>query len=1044
MPEVFDARQVGIAVRDCRDPTIRGTTTGQVRRHGGRDLASIRFVNGSITFIPLEYLELVPKHETRSEAFARQRVGGPKELARQLLAEKIGGNLTDVFYSIGSGKAVFFPHQFRPVLTFVESSIGRILVADEVGLGKTISAIYIWKELQARAGARRLLIVCPAVLRPKWKAELRDRFSIDAQIVDAGDLREHLESARRDTLRSFVLIGSLEGLRSRRRVQEDAARGARQKLMRWLQENPATSEFDPFDLVIIDEAHASRNPETANHHFAEVLREATPHLVLLTATPLQTASENLFNLLKLVDPDRFVSLETFEQARRANTSIIGAVNALLRIPPDPEGLNRHLQDAIKQPLFRNDKTLRSLAHLQPISWSQSKRVHMARLLESRSLLADVMVRTRKRDAFPNRVERVPWVLDVTLSKQEQQLYNHLSARIRKFAREQHAGTSAEFILIGRQRQLASSIAATLNTWRKMEEFQELLWDDLGVDADLDSGDETIVPVEDLLTDYDFEAGDTKYNAFVEALKQKLRDNPKEKIVVFAFFRGTLAYLKRRLEADGIRCGCIFGNMGTEIVDGEKIDAKTAEIARFAASDGPSVLLSSEVGSEGIDLQFAHMLFNYDLPWNPMKVEQRIGRIDRIGQYADRIAIGHFAVTGTIDDRIINRLYERINVFKESIGDIDEIFGERTQKILVDYFREKLSPEETEHRLDQNILVAENTKLETQRLEREAPALAGHADFILQSISASKAAGRYIRPDDLRSYITDFLSERYSGSSVEYLEGSPNIVSIVPSADARDSLAAFIGRERPARRTRLSDPGATVIATFDPNTLAPGRLRTEVVDVAHPLVLWIRSIKAAETADLVPAIAAEINVAKAEVSPGLYVFACDLWRFEGLRKQIAIRYAVHSIADENWLEPPVAERLIDNASQFGEPVDLFDHRAVHSKLLDALILCEKKIEEDYLADFGAFELENTIRTAQARELIEASTSRKLESLNATLDKQKQSDDERQRRIIPMIEARIRKIRDERDKQLARIERQGRIESNFRPIVGGLIVVSGKIL
>src|SRR4029079_19348134 len=119
---------------------------------------------------------------------------------------------------------------------------------------------------------------------------LRDRFSIDSQIIDAADLRDQLERARRGALRAFVLIRSLDGLRSQRRVQEEAARGARQKLIQWLQDNPSSSEFDPFDLIIIDEAHAARNPETANHHFADVLREATSHLVLLTATPLQTVS----------------------------------------------------------------------------------------------------------------------------------------------------------------------------------------------------------------------------------------------------------------------------------------------------------------------------------------------------------------------------------------------------------------------------------------------------------------------------------------------------------------------------------------------------------------------------------------------------------------------------------------------------------------------------------------------------------------------------------------------------------------------------------
>ena len=116
----IDIRQADIEVRDRRDTSVRGTTTGQIRRHAGRDLAGVRLINGETKFVPLEHLELLPKHETRVEAFAAQRTGGPTELVRHLLAEKISGKLTDVYYSMESGKAEFFPHQFRPVLTFVE------------------------------------------------------------------------------------------------------------------------------------------------------------------------------------------------------------------------------------------------------------------------------------------------------------------------------------------------------------------------------------------------------------------------------------------------------------------------------------------------------------------------------------------------------------------------------------------------------------------------------------------------------------------------------------------------------------------------------------------------------------------------------------------------------------------------------------------------------------------------------------------------------------------------------------------------------------
>lgn len=247
-----------------------------------------------------------------------------------------------------------------------------MLIADEVGLGKTISAIYIWKELQARGDTRRLLVICPAALKDKWRYELLKRFGIEAQPVDANALSKDVEITLRDPLHSFVRIGSLEGLRSRQLDEGDELRTPRQRLMRQLQDHPA-GDFSLFDLVIVDEAHAARNADTANYHFVEAVRDAAASLVMLTATPLQTHSENLFNLLRLVDPDRFVSLETFEQARRANIPIIESLNALLRTPPDCEGFRLHLEAASREPLLRHDKLLRELADTLSLDWSEAQR-----------------------------------------------------------------------------------------------------------------------------------------------------------------------------------------------------------------------------------------------------------------------------------------------------------------------------------------------------------------------------------------------------------------------------------------------------------------------------------------------------------------------------------------------------------------------------------------------------------------------------------------------------------------------------------------------
>jgi hypothetical protein len=203
--------------------------------------------------------------------------------------------------------------------------------------------------------------------------------------------------------------------------------------------------------------------------------------------------------------------------------IIESLNALLRTPPDREAFRRYLETAAREPLLRHDKLLRELADVVSLDWSQTQRIHMARLLESRSLLADVMVRTRKREAFPNRVVRKPWVLQVRLSPEEQQLYESLSDRIRRAVRREHPGTPGEFVLIGRQRQLASRIPAALAAWRKSGHLDELLWEDLGTELG-EAGDRLPeVAFEDLISEYNFEAGDSKYKEFSQAISQHLRD-----------------------------------------------------------------------------------------------------------------------------------------------------------------------------------------------------------------------------------------------------------------------------------------------------------------------------------------------------------------------------------------------------------------------------------------------------------------------------------------------------------------------------------------
>jgi hypothetical protein len=746
-------------------------------------------------------------------------------------------------------------------------------------------------------------------------------------------------------------------------------------------------------------------------------------------------------LLRLIDPERFVSFETFEQARRANIPIVESLNALLRIPPDREGFERNLSAALKEPLLRHDKVLADFAKRVGSDWNEAQRVHTARTLESRSLLADVMVRTRKREAFPNRVIRRPWVLHVRLSPQERELYSSLSDRIRSLARRQNPGTPGEFVLISRQRQLASSIPAALASWNESGHLQELLWEDLGAGFDGEETSDTSLALDDLATQHDFVNGDTKYRVFSEAIREHLKAHTSEKIVVFAFFRGTLNYLKKRLEADGVRCALIYGGMAAGFVDNRVINEKTAEIERFRDAEGPSVLLSSEVGSEGIDLQFAGMLFNYDLPWNPMRVEQRIGRIDRIGQQRESILIGHFATEGTIDDKILNRLYQRVNVFRESIGDLDDIFGETIQEIIFEYYRGNLTPRDVERRLEQSRLAEESTRHTSAELKREASALAGHAEFILRSIDESHRRGHYIRPADLQSYVAGFLHDRYPGSQIELVPEASGRFTLELSARARDALEAFMQVQRPAHVTRLAAPGASVTVRFDPEGQDRGRRPIETINVIHPLILWIKRELADRSSDVVPAVAVAVTREAAGVDDGLYLFATDFWRFEGLRKLAMLRHSVLSAKSGRFLPSEASEQVIEAAAYSGQPVEVHRFAEEHESLFECLEECESKLVDEFLQESETFESENTNRLEQTRQLLEARAHRIIGVLQVILANQLQYGEERRRRIARVTEARIRNAKDDRDKQIARIERQATVEHGRRPIIGGIIVVGG---
>lgn len=1025
---------IGKLVRSLHNPAKIGTSTGNKIRHQGQDYLFVRWKDGDEEPVAIDELEVAPMEETRLDAFSSNRFSSPSLVRRALMAEKIRGHLTNVLYSMGSGQTDFFPHQFKPVLTFFSGSSGRLLIADEVGLGKTVEAIYIWRELQARNDARRMLIVCPAVLRTKWQRELRDRFQVDATIVSAGDLLKLVRDTALDPTKSFVAIAGIESIRVRLNDLDKHTEkpSVRIQLGQHLQSHETSEDFSLFDFLVIDEAHYLRNPETATHHTGLLLSSAASHLALLTATPIQIGSENLYNLLKLVDPDRFSNLESFERIRVANSSITKALNAVRQTPADVKMFKSALEEIAQNSLFKGDNIFEQWMESSPNFSEPDEIVTVARQLEDRSLLSQVLTRTRKRDVIENRVKRDPNTLLISLNNAEREIYDQVTASIKRKAR----GTDAinALALIARQRQLASSIPAALSGWADNPATAELLIDELGYsldESDLFKIENFEIPKSATANISAFETGDTKYSELLKFVKNWYAEHPTEKIVIFSFFRATLKYLRLRLESEGIQCALILGGMGEE---------KDVELSSFQDPNGPKILLSSEVGSEGIDLQFARVVVNYDLPWNPMRVEQRIGRIDRLGQKAEKIKIVSFVLRDTIEQIILDRLYNRIEIFHESIGDLEEILGESIDNIAVEYFRGFLNDEEVAEKLQLNAIAAAEYRHQVNKLEREAPELAGNMEFILSSIQAGREAGRWIRPEDLKDFVLETLLETYPGSRLEAISEIDGVYQLLLSPSASAELGIFIEKTKPSRSTRLKIPGADIKVVFDPTLHHAVRPRAEIIDITHPLIGLLRS-KAINNEIAEPVTCVAVNIRQVNVPAGVYAFATDLWRFEGLRRDIRLKTLAVSVKDGTIHEGDMAERLADIALREGERFDCWDLSELHQGLLDSYRKCEEILREKFVISQLEFRQENHRRIEQARVLVIDRASAKLKQLEEMYDDQRRSLDIARQRASQMTAGRIKKVKADRDNRLARIEITSKTTTASRPVTGGIIIVGG---
>jgi superfamily II DNA or RNA helicase len=1041
-------------VRVRRNPGKRGVTTGQTRESAGRLLVLVNFGPNEKTYKPYDQLEPCGEPEEIRDLLEAGRFGNPDDLRRILTFEKVKGNLTNIFYSMESSNTDFYAYQFKPVLKFLDSPVGRLLIADEVGLGKTIESMYIWKELQAREDARRLLIVCPAMLREKWLNDIKTRFNYNATIIDVKGLLEAAQSfLQRGNPHTFIYITSLEGLRVKN--WDDDIKSNRAALARLLEDNPVNDESSMFDLTIIDEAHYLRNPETANNKLGQLLREASKHLLLLTATPIQIRSSNLYQLLRLTSPEDFFDPSTFERMLLANKPVIDAQRLIWQNPPDLNATKEALEQAQKSSYFSHSLRLRQVSeelassnNLQP-----EDQVRIAQLLESSSLFGQFMTRNRKREVMSKRVQRTAQTLTVEFTAEEKQVYNYITYKIRLDSINKN--TFDIFRLLARQRQMTSCMAAALEAWKKSGVINDFLAgedDEESMYANLDENSamnlniivtdtnlySPICPFSEDDTELEkfieeLKSNDTKYNELLSFFKCELRKNKQEKFVLFAFYRDTLIYLQKRLAADGINNSLIIGGMDR--------NDKQVILTEFKSHNTYSVLLSSEVGSEGIDLQFCRFIINYDLPWNPMRVEQRIGRLDRLGQKAEKISIVNFSLKDTIEEYILEKLYNRIQIFEESIGDLEEILGEKTEALILDFLNPDLSDDELKRQAEQSITAIANEMQQQRKLENEAVNLVAFSDYILNRIDASRSQGRWLRPEELKAFVEDFFKLQYPGTVITPLRDHPELFNIKLADEARVDLRQFYNQRRFSTPTRLYSQ--TVSCFFDPKIAgATGRFNYELLDPTHPLIQWIRhkyepESQAEEGAQNFQTVAASrIKSQDVGIETGIYVYVIHRWDLSGLRRENRLAYKVIKLSDGNPLPDEDAEVLVNQITLKGQQRPNASNLVDLEKVLSTYDRCEEILLEGFADAEAEFEAENTDRCNVQENSARAYAQRKIGEYKERI---KRFKTEGKSTIIRADEGRIKKAEQDLNSSLKNIEQKRKINTSNPALASGLIFI-----
>jgi superfamily II DNA or RNA helicase len=593
--------------------------------------------------------------------------------------ELVGGILSSV-----GDRILPLPHQLYALNRVLESNRIRFMLADEVGLGKTVEAGLVIKELKARALVKRILIVCPKGLVTQWRSEMKDKFEETFHIIlpeDADTIRRIYGSG--DIYSRFSqVICSLDAIKP----IEKRAGWNREKIERYNKERIGAVLDAGWDLVIIDEAHrvAGSSQQVARYKLGAQLAKAAPYLLLLTATPHSGKSEPFLRLMRMLDEKAFPDARAI--VKEQVTPYI--VRTEKRSAIDHEG-NRLFKDRITK--------------VMEIRWEERHSLQK-KLYE----MVTRYVKNGYNQALREKKTHIGFLMVLM-----QRLATSSIAAIRDSLERRIA------VLESRDVQLLPS---TSENWLDLDE-EEALEDAISLEStDWRSELEELKRLHAVSKQAEFQYTDAKAEKLLEMLDRLRTEQSIGKVIIFTEFVATQYYLRDFLEKCGYSVSLLNGSMDLE--------ERNEVLMQF--KNDTDILISTDAGGEGINIQFSNVVINYDLPWNPMKIEQRIGRVDRIGQTKD-VIVYNLILSDTIENRVRKVLEDKLNnIFREmGINKLHDVLDSELAEFEFTevYIKSLTNPDRIEdlvHRVENDILrqarqvlrirdiVTENRTFDTER------------------------------------------------------------------------------------------------------------------------------------------------------------------------------------------------------------------------------------------------------------------------------------------------------------------------------------------